>query len=595
MEEAVERIFAAADAVDEGQVRRQGIGLIDGSVPGYALLLGDDGAVAEDVVRALAQRQILTFVTEEPLVEALRAAGVALGWEHRVVPPEGTDALAFVVRVAQVFGGASEREAVLGYARQRLRGFTLLLGELTPERLAMARAALALGSPLVSTASPSSLGEGWDEEEMGYRAAIGGVSPDDLVPAAIEERGLRIHVPVPELPVEHGSEFTGEVVREGPALRGVELVAMGEGLTDGQVTVVGPDLDGIADGQPYGLLVEVSGRAMQPDFEGVLERQIETLLNELHGVMHRGQRTTVTLRVAPRTVEQGLRLSHLGQFLHARFHQEFGNVISRVQVTVFTDPERVAELTARATEVYARRDARLQGLTDEAVDTFYTCTLCQSIAATHICIISPEHPGVCGAQDWLDTRAAVSIRPVGPNRPVPKEELIDARLGRWESVDRVVQQETGGAIQAYSLYSLMQDPAPSCGDFECITAMLPVANGVMVVDQEYAGMTPSGMGWSDLNDLVSSGLPVPGFIGHSKRLLRSARYIAAEDGWRRIVWMPHALREELRPALEALAAEAGIPGFVDMIATEKEALSEEEVLAHMEAVGHPALGLEPLM
>ena len=593
--EGVERVFAAADAVDEGEVRRQGIGLVDGTVPGYALLLGDDGAAAADVARALAGRQILTFVAEEPLVEALRASGVALGWESRVVPLEGADALAFVARMAQVFGNASDQEAALAYARRRLRGFTLLLGQPTPDRLATARAALAFGCPLVSTADLSPLDEGWDEEEMGYRAVVGGLPPGDLVPTAIEERGLRIHVPVPELPVEHGPDFCGEVVREGPTLRGVELVVMGEGLTDGHVAVVGPDLGEIAGEQPFGLLIEVSGRAMQPDFEGVLERQIETMVNELHGVMHRGQRAAVTLRVAPRAVEQGLRMIHLGRFLHARFHQEFGNILSRVQVTVLTDPARVAELAARAAEVYARRDARLQGLTDEAVDTFYTCTLCQSIAATHICIISPEHPGVCGAQDWLDTRAAVSIRPVGPNRPVPKEGPIDPRLGRWESVDRVVQQETGGAIQAYSLYSMMQDPGPSCGDFECITAMLPMANGVMVVDREYRGPTPSGMDWDSLYELVGSGLPVPGFIGHSKRLLRSAKYIAAEGGWRRIVWMPRALREEMRPALEALAAEAGMPGFVDKIATEDDALSEEEVLAHMERVKHPALGLEPLM
>ena len=59
--------------------------------------------------------------------------------------------------------------------------------------------------------------------------------------------------------------------------------------------------------------------------------------------------------------------------------------------------------------------------------------------------------------------------------------------------------------------------------------------------------------------------------------------------------MDHALREELRPALEALASEAGIAGFVDMIATEQEATSEEKVQAFMEAAGHPALTMEPMM
>jgi acetyl-CoA synthase len=339
------------------------------------------------------------------------------------------------------------------------------------------------------------------------------------------------------------------------------------------------------------LLVEVSGLEMQPDFESVLERQIETLLNDLHGVMHRGQRANAHLRISREAIERGLRLRHLGEILHSRFHNEFGNILSRVQVTFFTDPAQVEQLTAQAQAVYVRRDSRLAGLTDETVDTFYTCTLCQTIAAGHLCVISPEHPGVCGAQDWMDTRAAVGIRPVGPNRAVEKNGLLDARLGQWESVNQVVQQESGGVRNSYSLYSMLEDPGSACGDFECITAMLPLTNGVMLIDHTYTEVTPSGMDWDMLYETVGGGTPVPGFLGHSKRVVRSSKFISAEGGWRRIVWMNHSLREEMRPVLEALAAAEGLESFVDQIATEQDALSQEEVLAHLEVVGHPALGM----
>ncbi|MEA3340120.1 MAG: CO dehydrogenase/CO-methylating acetyl-CoA synthase complex subunit beta [Chloroflexota bacterium] len=585
-------ILSAAAAADDAEVRRQGIGFIDGSIPGYALLLGDDAAQARSLTESLTERRIVVFVTEDELVAALREAGVSLGWESRVVPLDATSALGFVARVAQIFGNTDTPEAALDYARQRLRGFSLLLGQPTPERLKAARDAAEFGCPLLGSAD---LEPGVDWEA----AIIGGLAMDDLIQAGIEERGLRIHVPLPELPVKYSEEFAGEVVRDdavGAALYGVELVVTGQDLVDGRVTVAGPDLDaGLTGDHPYGLLVEVSGRAMQPDFENVLEREIETLLNETNGLMHRGQRANSSLRVSQKAVDAGLRLRHLGEILHARYHNEFGAILNRVQVAIITDPGQVQALAERAQAVYDRRDARLSDMTDDEVDTFYTCTLCQTIASSHICVISPEHVGVCGAMDWMDAQAAVNIRPVGPNQAVEKEGLLDARLGQWESVNRAARKETGGALESYSLYSMMEDPGPACGDFDCITAMLPLSNGVMVVDHAYEGLTPSGMDWDMLYELVGACMPVPGFIGHSKRALRSRKFIAAEGGWRRIAWMDHALREELRPALEALADEAGLPGFVDMIATEKDTMSEEEVLAHMETAGHPALSMEPMI
>ncbi len=585
-------ILSAADSVDDAEVRRQGIGFIDSSIPGYALLLGDDAANAPAVVESLTRKNIVVFVTADALAESLREAGVSLGWKSRVVPLDVTSALGFITRVAQIFGNADTPEAALDYARERLRGFSLLLGQPTAERLKTARDVAQFGCPLLSSAE---LEPGADWEA----AVIGGLALDDLVQAGIEERGLRVYVPLPELPVKYSEDFAGEIVRDdkaGAALYGAELVVTGQNLVDGRVIIAGPDLDASLTGDhPYGLLVEVSGRAMQPDFENVLEREIETLLNEVNGLMHRGQRANSSLRVSQKAIDAGLRLRHLGEILHARYHNEFGNILSRVQVTIITDPEQAHTLAERAQAVYDRRDARLSGMTDDEVDTFYTCTLCQTIASSHICIISPEHVGVCGAMDWMDAQAAVSIRPVGPNQAVKKEGLLDARLGQWESVNLVAQKETGGALESYSLYSMMEAPGPACGDFDCITAMLPLSNGVMVMSSAYEGRTPSGMDWAMLYEMVGAGMSIPGFIGHSKRALGSRKFIAGDGGWRRIVWMDHALREELRPVLEALADEAGITGFVDMIATEQEATSEDEVLAHIGAAGHPALAMEPMI
>nr|MBN1228472.1 hypothetical protein [Anaerolineae bacterium] len=594
----LDAIFSAAALTDDSRVQQQGIGFIDGAISGYTLLMGDDATRVPVLLNSLIEKQLVVFVADELLLDAIRDAGISPGWESHVIPMSLTNALGFIIRLAQVFGKASDTDAVLRYACERLPGFTVLLGDPTPDRLALAQAAALLGCPLLSTTDlPSSIAT-W-EISAGCRPAIGAVDPSAIVQLGIEERGLQIRVPMPSLPVAYNPDFSGQVIRKdasGVCLAGVELTTMGENIVDGQITVIGPDLDaGLSGTQPYAMLIEVSGRGMQPDFEPVLERQIETMFNDADGVVHRGQRTVVTLSITQKAIDQGLRLRHLGEILYARYHNEYGNILSRVQITIFTDLAQIQPIMERAQAIYDHRDHRLSSLTDEAVDIVYTCNLCQTIAGGHLCVISPEHPGVCGAVDWLDARAAISIRPVGPNKAARKDGLIDSRLGQWESVNQIVRQESGGALDAYSLYSMMQDPGSACGDFECITAMLPLSNGVMVVERTYDGITPSGMDWAMLYEMVGAGVPVPGFIGHSKRALKSCKFISAEGGWQRIVWMNHSLREELRAVLDALATEAGISGFVEMIATEECALTEDEILAHMEAAAHPALTMKPMI
>lgn len=591
-------IFSAANSADSAKARHQGLAFIDGSIPGYVLLVGSETAQALPILESLTQRKIVVFVIEDTLQNTLREAGVSPGWDSGIIPMNMTTALGCIYRVAQIFGNVDKPDDVLIYARERLFGFTLLLGEATPERLGLAETALSFGCPLLSSVQLPQSVENW-KISADYRAAISNVELHDIVQIGIEERGLKIQVPLPELPVAYSSDFSGQTVRDdscGACLTGVELVAIGDNIKDGRITLTGPDLDTTAkSNQPYAMLIEVSGREMQADFEPVLERQIETIFNDTDGVIHRGQRSMVTLRIAQKAIDKGLRLRHLGEVLHARLHNDFGNILSRIQISITTEPAQIQAILEKAQAIYNKRDKRLGSLKDEDVDTFYTCNLCQTISAGHLCVISPEHHGACGAVDWMDARAAVSVRPVGSNKAVKKEGLLDAKIGQWESVNQITRQESGGAILAYSLYSLMQDPGSACGDFECITAMLPLSNGIMVIEHTYEGMTPSGMDWAMLYEMVGAGVPTPGFLGHSKRALGTHKFISAEGGWRRIVWMNHTLREELRSVLEALAAEAGLPGFVDMIATEQNAVSEEEILLYLKATGHPVLMMEPMM
>ncbi|MHC5096444.1 MAG: acetyl-CoA decarbonylase/synthase complex subunit alpha/beta, partial [Planctomycetota bacterium] len=324
--------------------------------------------------------------------------------------------------------------------------------------------------------------------------------------------------------------------------------------------------------------------------------QTHTFLNEAQGIWHMGQRNITGVRISKAATEAGFRLKHLGSILHAMLHDQYSSIVDKVQIKIYSDEKQVLELQQQALAAYEHRDARLANMTDESVDTFYSCTLCQSFAPSHVCVITPERSGLCGAYSWLDGRAAYEITPTGPNQPLPKGTVIDDKLGQWEKINDFIKSSSQGHIEQMSAYSMITDPMTSCGCFECISAILPMANGIMIVNREFPDMTPCGMKFSTLAGTVGGGNQVPGFVGHSKHYISSKKFISAEGGITRIVWMPTTLKEEVRAALGERAQEAGLDAaaFLDMIADETTATTEEEVMEFLSSNGHPALALDPM-
>ena len=175
------------------------------------------------------------------------------------------------------------------------------------------------------------------------------------------------------------------------------------------------------------------------------------LVNYVQGIMHMGQRDIAWYRFGKAAVEKGFRLEHIGKLLHAKYHQDFGAVFDKVQIKLYTEKEKVEEIAAKARKVYAERDERVEGMTDETTDIFYSCTLCQSFAPTHVCVVSPERTGLCGAYNWMDCKASNEINPTGPNQPVAKGELTDERYGQFAGVNEFVQKASRQAIQSGEL------------------------------------------------------------------------------------------------------------------------------------------------
>jgi acetyl-CoA synthase len=343
-----------------------------------------------------------------------------------------------------------------------------------------------------------------------------------------------------------------------------------------------------------GIVIKVAGRQMQQDFEPVLERQIHYFVNGASGIQHVGQRDIAWIRISNGAADKGFNLEHFGKILHARFHEDFGAIVDKVQVTIYSDPGKVQEWLLKAREAYDFRNKRLADLTDDKVDEFYSCTLCQSFAPNHVCVVSPQRLGLCGAYNWLDCKASFSINPTGPNQPIKLGKSIDMVKGYWEGTNGYAKIGSHDVVTEVAMYSIMENPMTACGCFECIVMLIPEANGVMIVSREDTSMTPAGMTFSTLAGIAGGGLQTPGVMGVGKFYLISPKFISAEGGFKRVVWMSKVLKESMADELQAVAIREGDSELISKIADDSCAGTVDELLAWMEEHNHPALALDPM-
>jgi acetyl-CoA synthase len=614
--------------IDDVQMRAWGIQMVDGRMPGFAALIGcaKSNEVAVKIVRELQSKGQLVFlsgnVNGRSIVDQLVESGVELGYDTFTVS-FGSDtisaiyALGYATRAAISFGGfkAGDARANLLYNKFRCFAFALALGQVDDLKYATAAGAINYGFPVVAdTVIPNVLPTGVTRYEHVVSMPFDDIPGKDdleraerLVQRCIEVRGIKVKIAKVPIPVAYGPAFEGEVVRKenlqiefggkgGMCFEWLSMKDMDD-VEDGKITVVGSDLDGFPEAAkvPLAIIIEVAGRKMQKDFEPVLERQIHHFVNGAEGVQHVGQRDIAWVRIAKSAASKGFRIKHIGDILHANFHNHFGAIVDKIQIILYTDPDKVKELRDKARQVYQERNARIAGLTDEAVDTYYSCTLCQSFAPTHVCVINPERVGLCGAYSWLDCRASNEINPTGPNQPVPKGKVIDAVKGEWEQVNKFVFDHSQRAINRFTLYSIMDAPMTTCGCCECVMVLIPEANGFMTVSRDDYSMTPCGMTFTTLMGTVGGGQQTPGMMGHGKIYLLSKKFIPVEGGIKRMVWMSKNLKEEMAEELKEACEREGVPDLIDKIADGTIATTVDQLLPFLESKGHPALTMDPLV
>ena len=594
-----------ADAI----IRELGVPLVTGDIPGVAVILGSAPSKEEavELVKSYQAQGILVTLVGGVIDQCVEA-GLKMGNAVRIVPL-GKDVTAVIhvvsvaLRAALIFGNVTPGDAgsLMKYTFERVPAFVNAFKPLDDVIVACGAGAIALGFPVVT-----------NETENIFRVPKSLIVQEDVSKfnaTSLEARDIKIKITKIDIPVSFASAFEGEIIRrgdmqvefDGSRKDCFELVCTKDAseVEDHKFTLVGPDFDQMEVGskQQIAYIVDVAGKNMQSDFEPVFERKFHSYINCIEGVMHTGQRDMIRIRISKNTFDAGFRAKDLAEVLYANIKNEFDAVVDKCAITIVTDAEECTKLRHElAVPAYDRRDERLTSLTDESVPVYYSCIMCQAFSPSHVCVVTPERLGLCGAVSWLDAKATHQLDPQGPCQVITKERVIDENLGRYEDVDEAVAKLSQGALEHVTLYSIMEDPMTSCGCFECICGIEPFSNGVIIANREYAGMTPLGMTFPDLASMTGGGVQTPGFMGHGKHFISSKKFMKAEGGIERIVWMPKDLKDQVSERLNKTAKELyGIDNFCDMVGDETIATDPETLLAFLTEKGHPALGMDPMM
>ncbi|HIR24074.1 MAG TPA: CO dehydrogenase/CO-methylating acetyl-CoA synthase complex subunit beta, partial [Candidatus Egerieimonas faecigallinarum] len=448
-------------------IRELGVPLVTGDIPGVAVILGSAPTVDEGVALVKSyQAQGILVTLVGGICDQVAEAGMKTGANVRVIPL-GKDVTSVIhvvsvaLRAALIFGNITPGDAgaLMEYTMKRVPAFVNAFGPLDDVVVACGAGAIALGFPVIT-----------NETENIFRVPKSLIVQEDVSKfnaTSLEARDIKIKITNIDIPVAFASAFEGEIIRrgdmqvefDGSRVDCCELVQTKDAseVEDHKIEVIGPEVDEMELGSKNCMVyvVEVAGKNMQPDFEPVIERKFHSYINCIEGVYHTGQRDMFRIRISKDAFNAGFRARHFGEVLYAQVKNEFEAVVDKCQVKIYTDPAECHRIRHEvANPIFDKRDERLLTLTDESVDVYYSCIMCQAFSPSHVCVVTPERLGLCGAVSWLDAKATNELDPNGPCQVITKERVIDERIGEYEDVNEAVKKLSQGALEDVSLYSI---------------------------------------------------------------------------------------------------------------------------------------------
>ena len=358
-------------------------------------------------------------------------------------------------------------------------------------------------------------------------------------------------------------------------------------IEDGKFELIGPDMPEIEPGSsfPVGIDVRAWGEHLTDEYTEYFDRTLNGCWDYIEDVMLINARNTIWIRVGKGAAET-LTFPKIAQLTYAILKTSMP-LVEKVQIQMIIGSEEVGglDLLGKLSEEYEKRwdilDARYQDLRDEDVDVFYGCTICQTFAPNHVCVISPERMPYCGILSYNGAKIGAQIDPHGYVFTVEKGECLDDKLGIYSGANEIIFDKSNMSTEKVSLYSCLHYPQTNCGCFECSVFYIPQLDGVGVVSRAHFGDTPLGIPFSRIAAVMSGGGQNDGFMGTSVRAMRQRKFLFGDGGYERVVWLNDALKTQV--------AEAIPEEIYDRIPTEKDAVNWEDIKKYLIEKEHPII------
>jgi acetyl-CoA decarbonylase/synthase complex subunit beta len=266
----------------------------------------------------------------------------------------------------------------------------------------------------------------------------------------------------------------------------------------------------------------------------------------------------------------GFTLQHFGNLIITELRNEFPS-IGPVKVSIIIDTKKEAQLKQKVEAYVKNRDRLIQEASEDDLKYFYGCTRCSSFSLAHACTVTPERPAQC-SKPWYMLKAYAVLAPESTYYPcqlIQKGKCFDPIRGEYEGVNTSTMLRTGGKIRRVYLHSIFDHPISACSCFRNIAFYIPEVDGIAIIDRGYKGVTPGGWTWTALANLVAGRQFKDGVASIGSQYLRSTKFLQADGGYGRIVWMTASLKHYVKDVIPEL--------YRSKIATEFEAVTLEEL------------------
>jgi acetyl-CoA decarbonylase/synthase complex subunit beta len=507
---------------------------------GWALLVGRvDENNLDKLIAEMSSRNLKPFAYGKT-ANILRKANI----QFTDLGPRETGAIYFaqlLVRYALIYArdlGGDPHE-ISHSIEEYAPGVVLLLGEPEMQTRSLVQGLLGLGVPIVSLQKDYGL--------VGHLYNVQTIA--DMMGRVWRLPNIRVRLverASAELPVPSGPVYRRETLKDDEVAIRVGgsgsgfIVSMPSNVEKDTVKVIG-SLD---DASGFSVMIELGNPDMEPDITLWVDAVIQSVSKYAKGVkiQNRGS-GGVELQMTREAIDAGFTLDHLGNMIITELRNEFPSIGS-VKVSFVLDGAEEERLRVMVDKYKNERKHLIDSASEDNLDTFYGCTRCRSFSLGHACTVTPDRPAQC-SKPWYMLKAYAVLAPGNTYNPctlIEKGECLDPIKGEYVGVNNSTEIRTEGRVERVYLHSIFEYPHTACSCFQNVAYYIPEVDGIAIMDRGYKGLAPGGMTWTRLANMVAGRQYRDGAATIATQYLRSPKFLQADGGYARVVWMTDTLK-----------------------------------------------------